>query len=225
MNPRALVLAVLAVLVVLGAMAYLRSPTPTAPTPAPTPASVDLGVPDGAPPNSEIPFERARSATRSPSAGSPDRSGTEAARAAPPRPEPVEDDDDTAEPDPTLDDPEPSDPNELRTIWSVDPQGIDAAVREALPQLRECYQAWLNVDPDIGGRVLFEIVIDVPQDGEAAEDGTPLAAITELGIADTTVEHPMMESCALNVFSDLWFSPPDNGPVKVTYPVVLAAAD
>lgn len=224
MNPRALVLAAVAVVVLLAAAMYLRAPADPAPSATAPP---EVTAPDPDVPSSPIPFERARSATRPPaSAPTPDPTAPEA---RPPRrteAEPDDDDavdpeaspDDTADPDVDDDD---LDEDDLRTIWSVDREGFDGAVREALPELRECYQEWLKVDPDIDGRVIFKFAVDVPLDGEAAEDGTPLAAITELRIEDSTVGHPMMESCAMNVFSDLWFSPPEDGTVWVSYPVVL----
>lgn len=55
-------------------------------------------------------------------------------------------------------------------------------------------------------------------DAPRAEDGTELAVVEELGIA-SDMEHPFMEGCVSNVFSDLWFSPPPDGRLEVTYPI------
>jgi len=224
MNPRAVLLAVVAVVVAVGGAMFLRSPSGPAASPPPSSAPLpSAGAPPAAPPgegarNSSIPFERARSATRptSPAAAS---------EPSPKVPAPSDRDGDRDDPVEPSDEPDDSDPGddegELRTIWSVDKEGLDGAVREALPELRECYEEWLKLDPDIAGELLLKFAVGVPLDGEAAEDGTPLAAITELRLANTTVGHSMMEGCALNVFSDLWFSPPEDGPIWVSYPVVL----
>jgi hypothetical protein len=228
MNPRIVFAAVLVLLVLAGAVSFLDGPDSEAPTPAAldSPATVSGPGDRVAPPLAPTPPAAAGTPrvdrSSGPAARPPDPLRGSPEAAAPARAEEAEEadadaveDDDDARSDADPEDPEP------RTIWSVDAQGIEAAVREAVPELKECYEEWLKLDPDIEGRVVFDLVIDVPLDGEAAEDGTPLASITDLGIADSTLEHPFMEGCALNVFSDLWFSPPEDGPVQVTYPIVL----
>ena len=104
-------------------------------------------------------------------------------------------------------------------IHPVSPVGIDGAMRGELLGIRECYQAWLNQNPDIGGRLVvrFTIEDDPEQPGEA---GVSAVAIDD----DSTVDHVFIEGCVMNAVSDLRFEPPEMGsPVTVTYPFQFTA--
>lgn len=121
----------------------------------------------------------------------------------------VADDDDSAS------DADSGDP----VIHPVSPVGIDGAMRGELVGIRECYQAWLNQNPDLGGRLVvrFTIEDDPEQPGEA---GVSAVAIDD----DSTVDHVFIEGCVMNAVSDLRFEPPEMGsPVTVTYPFQFTA--
>lgn len=102
----------------------------------------------------------------------------------------------------------------VRGVWPTDADGIRSAVREALPDLRQCYDAWLQAHPDLGGTVKASFTIAADADG--AEAG-----VTEVHLQESTVGQPFLEGCVLNVLSALRFEPPPDGPVTVTYPFVL----
>lgn len=123
------------------------------------------------------------------------------------------------------DEPLADDDPPLRTIWPVDREGIQGAVKEAIPELKHCYEEWLKQDPALEGKLVLDFSIDVPEDGRTAEDGTELAAITTIAVRDSTMEHPWMEACAMSVFGDLHFDPPAGGGVEVSYPVIFASIE
>ena len=115
-----------------------------------------------------------------------------------------------------------------RTIWPPDAEGIQGAVRDSNRDLRECYDAWLRLHPEVAGAVKISFAVETadPNDPEAptAEDGTPLAAVVDMRIV-SDLEHTLMEGCVGNVFGDLWFSPPEDGRMEVTYPLVFSSED
>ncbi len=97
-------------------------------------------------------------------------------------------------------------------------EGINDAIREELSEIRECYQSWLNMEPDLEGEVKVKFVIsDVEGVGE----------VTSTEIMDqTTTSHTLFEGCVLNVMSDLKFeAPEDGGVVIVSYPFVFKSTD
>ena len=96
----------------------------------------------------------------------------------------------------------------------MDAEGITGAVREAAPELKHCYEGWLAVEPELGGRVEVAFVI-VPDDG--------VGRIDEAHVAGTTVGHAVFEACVVSVMSDLVFDAPDER-VDVTYPLVFRTA-
>lgn len=102
-----------------------------------------------------------------------------------------------------------------RMVWSVDREGIQGAVREALPDIRECYSAWLRENPALAGKVTVRFTIeDRDEDGE----------VTSAAVVASDVEHPLMEGCVLNVMRGLAFESPGDEPITVSYPIVLMPA-
>lgn len=112
---------------------------------------------------------------------------------------------------------QPSAPDDAeRMTWSVDRDGIQGAVREALPDIRECYQGWLRANPALAGKVTvrFTIATD-PDDGERGK-------VTKAALVASDVGHPLMEGCVLNVMAGLAFEAPlDGKPLDVNYPIIL----
>lgn len=97
--------------------------------------------------------------------------------------------------------------------WPLDRDGIQGAVREALPEVRECYDAWVQQNPSLGGRVTMTFTIEpvVGQEG---------ARVTQARVSDQGLGHALMEGCVVQVFEDLRFQAPADGkPMNVTYPL------
>jgi len=99
-----------------------------------------------------------------------------------------------------------------RMVWSVDRDGIQGAVREAVPDIRECYAAWLRDNPELTGKVTVRFVIEARDErGE----------VTSAALVSSDMAHPLMEGCVLNVMRGLAFDAPPDGRVEVNYPFVL----
>lgn len=107
-----------------------------------------------------------------------------------------------------------SDAGETPTVWPADREGIRAAVKEALPAIRECYQGWLAMQNELAGKLSVRFVIAASSDGRS---GT----VSEAALMDSSVGQPFMEGCVLNIFSGLHFAAPENGRTEVRYPLVF----
>jgi hypothetical protein len=103
-----------------------------------------------------------------------------------------------------------------RMTWAVDRDGIQGAVREAVPDIRECYEGWLRANPALAGKVTVRFTI--ASDPDDAERGK----VTRAALVASDVAHPLMEGCVLNVMSGLAFEAPSDGkPLDVNYPIIL----
>lgn len=187
-----------------GALAPVNSAAPT-PTPAPSTARPErLGGPPGPTP------------TRLPA------TGPSVSPAAGPVPTPI------AQAFPPAAGPSPSAPSIPSTEPGVAPDGgvpfplnkdgIKSAVREKVPELRDCYDAWLQADPGLAGRIKVSFTIE--EDPE-----TGLGHVTEIGVMDGGIDHLALQGCVLNVFQGLSFEAPENGPLKVNYPLNFSSGD
>ncbi len=112
--------------------------------------------------------------------------------------------------------PTPTHEGRERMTWSVDRDGIQGAVREAVPDIRECYAGWLRANPALAGKVTVRFTIAT--DPDDAERGK----VTRAALVASDVGHPLMEGCVLNVMSELAFEAPADGkPLDVNYPIIL----
>lgn len=101
------------------------------------------------------------------------------------------------------------------TYHRVDRDGLRAAMREAMPQLRECYEGWLRTSPGLAGRLPIHFTIELGDGG--------YGEVTQIGLpADAGMGHTFMEGCALAAVKALRFEPPNGGRLEVTYPVAFA---
>lgn len=108
---------------------------------------------------------------------------------------------------------------EAPSVFAPVPAGIRQAMQQARPALRDCYEDWLRMQPGLGGRLVTEFIIAVPEDKNAT-----LAEVKEVKLADTSIKHPMLEGCVLNVIGDLQFEVPDDD-VSVAYPFQFSSPD
>lgn len=100
--------------------------------------------------------------------------------------------------------------------YSTSADGIRAAVRDRTPELKECYNGWLALNPDLEGRLIVSFGITAGDD--------ELAHIEDVGLASTELNHEFMQGCVLNVFEELAFEqPPEGGSVTVTYPLLFSS--
>ncbi len=98
-------------------------------------------------------------------------------------------------------------------VWGLDPGSIREALRTNMPKIRECYAGWVKSNPELRGRLKVTFTIAAPDDAE-------FAGIEAALVADSELDHALMEGCVLNVVGDLHFERPDK-PITVRYPLVF----
>jgi RNA polymerase sigma factor (sigma-70 family) len=101
--------------------------------------------------------------------------------------------------------------------FAVDREGIRAAMRSALPEVKDCYEAWLKLNPSLGGKLVVTLTIDT-------DDGVE-GRVSRIAPLDAGLGHVPFEGCVLSSLADLRFEPPLAGPVNVSYPFLFSAAD
>lgn len=99
--------------------------------------------------------------------------------------------------------------------FALDRNGIQTAVKSALPDVKDCYEAWLAMHQGLSGRLVLTLTIDT-------DDGVE-GRVTRLSFADGGVGNVAFEGCVLSSFADLRFEPPLDGPMNVTYPMLFSA--
>ncbi|MFZ5440041.1 MAG: AgmX/PglI C-terminal domain-containing protein [Myxococcota bacterium] len=206
--------------ILLAALAFAFWPTthdPGADDPTPSPAPAAATAP--APP---VAAARPAAATNVP-APAPAAATAAPSAAPPPTSAPASADPGTLDPEPDPDhlralgltekDLEPADAGPLH---AVDAKGIRSAVQDKLPEIKECYEAWLQQNPQLSGtlKVQFRIA-EIP--------GRDRSKVMDIDIPDGGMGHAMMEGCVKNVFSDLRFETPRGGEARVTYPLHFEA--
>ena len=102
--------------------------------------------------------------------------------------------------------------------FALNKDGIKAAVQEKIPELRDCYDSWLQADPSLAGRIKVSFTIDT-------DPNTGLGAVTQIGVMDGGIDHLALQGCVMNVFKDLSFDAPENGPLTVNYPLRFSSGD
>ncbi|MFH1531216.1 MAG: AgmX/PglI C-terminal domain-containing protein, partial [Pseudomonadota bacterium] len=101
-------------------------------------------------------------------------------------------------------------------LWDLGREGIQAAIQENTEEFARCFEAWLAVQPETGGKLVVGFTIAVPEDADP-EDG---ARVVRVEPEDSELENAFMEGCVLAVFEGLRFTAPeDGGEVKVRYPL------
>ncbi len=95
---------------------------------------------------------------------------------------------------------------------TLDAMQVRGVVREALPEIRFCFEWQLQAHPDLAGRVTMQFTIQ--PDGTVAN-----ASVLEDALHDDTVTN-----CFSHVMAHLHFPPPEGGSVEVHYPFHLDGA-
>ncbi|MDF1565972.1 MAG: AgmX/PglI C-terminal domain-containing protein [Deltaproteobacteria bacterium] len=96
--------------------------------------------------------------------------------------------------------------------FPTDREGIQAAIRTALPAVKECYEAWLLANPELEGKltVAFEILPD--------HDDPTLGVIDSAKVQESGLGNAFLDGCVVASLGDLVFEAPADGKVSVTYP-------
>ncbi|MFT3709810.1 MAG: AgmX/PglI C-terminal domain-containing protein [Archangium sp.] len=98
--------------------------------------------------------------------------------------------------------------------YAVDVEGIRSAIGSALPDIEECYEGWVQQQPQLGGRIVIGFQIG------ADDAGT--GSVTDISIVDGGLGHALMEGCVMNAMQDLAFERPEE-TVTVKYPFMFSA--
>lgn len=91
------------------------------------------------------------------------------------------------------------------------PEGIQGAMQDALGDISDCYENWLQQNPDLSGRMTMHFVV-------RAEGDSGVATIAVVEVIDGGLGHVAMEGCVGNVIHGLRFEPPAEGETSVNYP-------
>lgn len=111
-----------------------------------------------------------------------------------------------------------ADPAAGKLRFTADASGIAAALQEAVPDIKKCYEAWLQVNPKLAGTVTVSFTLSPSTDAPAE------GRITKTGVADSSLGHLAMEGCLLSVVDDLRFDAPP-GELQVRFPITMSSHD
>lgn len=107
--------------------------------------------------------------------------------------------------------PPPQEDTDPSSLWPPTADGFRTAVEERLGDLHDCYETYLQTDPDLGGDLKISFVL-APEDGAA----TP----TEVKISDSNLHHTVLEGCIATIFEEFRFEASGSG-MAVTWPLHL----
>jgi hypothetical protein len=104
-----------------------------------------------------------------------------------------------------------------------DHDGIRAAMKSAVPEIRDCYEQWLQTNPELKGKMTMSFSISPPDAGAGR--------VEDLAVSSTDIAHLGFEGCVKNVMAGLDFATPyDDGtgepaPMQVKYPLTFSSGD
>jgi len=105
---------------------------------------------------------------------------------------------------------EAREPARATTTRAPDKEGIRAAMRDAIPKLKECYEPWAAMNPELSGKISASFVL-------GPDGGTP----DDVHVVEGGLGSEALDGCILSVVeSELHFARTADGePVRVTYPL------
>lgn len=98
--------------------------------------------------------------------------------------------------------------------FAVTRDGIQDAIKSAIPDIRECYEAWLQLNPKVQGKLT--IAFQISPDETDPSRGVVDASVKEGGLGEDLLDACVVASVAPLVFDD----PPEEG-VSVVYPLTF----
>lgn len=109
---------------------------------------------------------------------------------------------------------------EASKMYTPDRNGIRSAIQSKTPEIRECYEPWLQLNPNISGRIVTNFWIVAPENPKQKNAKIDGAKVTESGLGNK-----LLEGCIINVLSDLNFEKLQDGVIEVNYPFVFSQKD
>ena len=114
---------------------------------------------------------------------------------------------------------EDQDMKPAKTRFPLDRTGIPQAVQSVVPDIKDCYQEWVKLNPGIGGAMMVQITVTTdPED-------TSKGKVTGAEIVKSEVKNKLIDGCVLNALSELEFEAPPDGTVSFAYPFRFSAPD
>ena len=100
-------------------------------------------------------------------------------------------------------------------LYSLDREGIRAAIQDRQQDVADCYRQWVGSMAGAGGKVKISFKISPAEDGKSHH-------VVEAHLEDSDLAQPFLEGCILNVVSELNFAPNEDGEsTRVTYPFIF----
>jgi hypothetical protein len=93
----------------------------------------------------------------------------------------------------------------------LDKRGIAAIIRRSNPEARRCYEAELDKNPNLSGRVVLKLTI------------TPMGTVSMVNVSETTLNDAAVEKCLVGVLRKALFPTPGEKMIVVNYPFVFSA--
>lgn len=117
-----------------------------------------------------------------------------------------------------LDPPPPEEPStdtpgdQLRRAATI--ASLDAGIKAQLPQIKECYDAWLQQEPDLEGVLKVQFTMIAGED----EDGEPIGLVADVEVTDSELNNVWMEGCVAGAMEEAELPEPPDGELVVQYP-------
>ena len=116
-------------------------------------------------------------------------------------------------------------PNDI--VYEPSEEGIKAAVRAFIPEIRKCYSAFLHDYPGTPERIDLELTLTPPQDDD---DESDLAYVDTQLVSN--IEDEQFENCIIETTNQMWFNPPTEIPagetepkIVIAYPIIFATSE
>jgi hypothetical protein len=96
-------------------------------------------------------------------------------------------------------------------MGALDKADIDTVVSANKHRIKDCFNAGLQLNPDISGRVNLKFII------------SKTGAVSTSEVKETTLNHAETEACMVDVAKSMQFPEPEGGGIViVTYPFALS---
>jgi len=98
--------------------------------------------------------------------------------------------------------------------YAIDREGIRAAVHAGRADIRDCYEQWLQFQPDLSGEMRIHFTIE--------RDDAGAGRVSRVSIPDGGLGNPAFDGCVALAFQGMTFEPPPDGRIEVNYPLVFS---
>jgi RNA polymerase sigma factor (sigma-70 family) len=98
-------------------------------------------------------------------------------------------------------------------------ENVRAAIRTTIPEVKRCFEALLEKEPNAGGRLVIRFVIAERDGVGRVSEATVVPQNRDAGAPELIA--PLTEQCILNALASTPFPVPTGGPVTISYPFVF----